>query len=159
MFTTVAAIANDESLQVRVRKAHPPLREVISAPFGTQRCQKRGVSYLREMLLHCKNCSVTCKARVKQVNRRRTAASGGGHCRTCLQQDRFHRPCEPSTAQIVDPSQTEDHGIRSLSQVHLSTGGFHFCFTWRHALLQVVRTCRVQTAPSFAGRCQLSMER
>ena len=38
---TVAAIANDESLQVRVRKAHPPLREVISAPFGAQRCQNR----------------------------------------------------------------------------------------------------------------------
>ena len=70
--------------------------------------------------------------------------SGGGHCRTCLadrlQQDRFHRLCEPSTAQIVDSSQTEDHGTRSLSQVHLSTGGFHFCFTWRHAPLQVVRT-------------------
>ena len=40
---TVAAIANDESLQVRVQKAHPPRREVISAPFGTQRCQN-GVS-------------------------------------------------------------------------------------------------------------------
>ena len=53
-----------------------------------------------------------------------------------LQQDRFHRLCEPSTAQIVDPSQTEDHGIRSLAQVHLSTEGFHSCFT----LLQVVRT-------------------
>ena len=69
---------------------------------------------------------------------------GGGHCRTCLadrlQQDRFHRLCEPSTAQIVDPSQTEDNGIRSLPQVYLSTGGFHSCFTWRHALLQVVRT-------------------
>ena len=36
---TVAAIASDESLQVRVRKAHSPGREVISAPFGTQRCQ------------------------------------------------------------------------------------------------------------------------
>ena len=70
--------------------------------------------------------------------------SGGGHCRTCLadrlQQDRFHRLCEPSTAQIVDLSQTEDHGIRSLPQAYLSTGGFHSCFTWRHALLQVVRT-------------------
>ena len=70
--------------------------------------------------------------------------SGGGHCRTCLadrlQQDRFHRLCEPSTAQIVDPSQTEDHGVRSLPQVYLPTGGFHSCFPWRHALLQVVRT-------------------
>ena len=69
---------------------------------------------------------------------------GGGHCRTCLadrlQQDRFHRLREPSTVQIVDPSQTEDNGIRSLPQVYLSTGGFHSCFTWRHALLQVVRT-------------------
>ena len=35
----VAAIANDESLLVRVRKAFPPRREVISAPFGIQRCQ------------------------------------------------------------------------------------------------------------------------
>ena len=70
--------------------------------------------------------------------------SGGGHCRTCLadrlHQDRFHRLCEPSTAQIVDLSQTEDHGKRSLPQACLSTGGFHSCFTWRHALLQVVRT-------------------
>ena len=33
---TVAAIANDESLQVRVRKGTPPRREVNSAPFGTQ---------------------------------------------------------------------------------------------------------------------------
>ena len=69
--------------------------------------------------------------------------SGGGHCRTCLadrlQQDRLHRLCEPPTAQTVDPSQTEDHGIRSLPQVYLSTGGFHSCFTWRHALLQVAR--------------------
>ena len=37
---SVAAIANDESLQVRVRKGTPPRREVNSAPFGTQRCQK-----------------------------------------------------------------------------------------------------------------------
>ena len=70
--------------------------------------------------------------------------SGGGHCRTCLtdrlHQDRFHRLCEPSTAQIVDLSQTEDHGKRSLPQAYLSTGGFHSCFTWRHALLQAVRT-------------------
>ena len=43
---TVAAIANDESLQVRMRKGTPPRREVNSAPFGAQRChkQKRGVS-------------------------------------------------------------------------------------------------------------------
>ena len=41
--------------------------------------------------------------------------------------------------QTVDPSQTEDHGIRSLPQVCLSTGGFHSCFTWRDALLQVAR--------------------
>ena len=54
-----------------------------------------------------------------------------------LQQDGLHRLCERPTA--VDPSQTEDHGIRNLPQVHLSTGGFHSCFTWRHALLQVVR--------------------
>ena len=27
--------------------------------------------------------------------------------------------------QAFDPSQTEDHGIRSLPQVYLSTGGFH----------------------------------
>ena len=40
---TVAAIANDESLQVRVRKGTPPRREVNTAPFGTQRCQN-GVS-------------------------------------------------------------------------------------------------------------------
>ena len=69
--------------------------------------------------------------------------SEGGHCRTCLsdrlQQDRLHRLCEPPTAQTVDPSRTEDHGVRSLPQVYLSTGGFHSCFTWRHALLQVVR--------------------
>ena len=38
---SVAAIANDESLQVRVRKGTPPRREVNSAPFGTQRCQKQ----------------------------------------------------------------------------------------------------------------------
>ena len=37
----------------------------------------------------------------------------------------------------VDPSQTEDHGVRSLPQVYLSAGGVHSCFTWRHALLQV----------------------
>ena len=36
--------------------------------------------------------------------------------------------------QTVDPFQTEDHGIRSLPQVYLSTGGFHSCFTWRDAL-------------------------
>ena len=41
--------------------------------------------------------------------------------------------------QTVDPSQTEDHGVRSLPQVYLSTGGFHSCFTWRDALLQVAR--------------------
>ena len=40
---TVAAIANDESLEVRVRNGTPPRREVNSAPFGTQRCQN-GVS-------------------------------------------------------------------------------------------------------------------
>ena len=40
---TAAAIANDESLQVRVRKGTPPRREVNPAPFGTQRCQN-GVS-------------------------------------------------------------------------------------------------------------------
>ena len=52
----VAAIANDESLQVRVRKGTPPRREVNSAPFGTQRCQKqqRGVFKIRELLRHCK---------------------------------------------------------------------------------------------------------
>ena len=51
---TVAAIANDESLQVRVRKSHPPRREVNSAPFGTQKVPKRGVSQIREVLRHCK---------------------------------------------------------------------------------------------------------
>ena len=40
---TEAAIANDESLQVRVRRGSPPRREVNSAPFGTRRCQN-GVS-------------------------------------------------------------------------------------------------------------------
>ena len=42
---TVAAVANDESLQVRVRKGTPPRREVNSAPFGAQcevlRCCKK----------------------------------------------------------------------------------------------------------------------
>ena len=41
---SVAATANDESLQVRVRKGTSLRREVNSAPFGTQRCQKQGVS-------------------------------------------------------------------------------------------------------------------
>ena len=80
--------------------------------------------------------------------------SGGGHCRTCLtdrlHQDRFHRLCEPSTAQIVDLSQTEDHGKRSLPQAYLSTGGFHSCFTWRHALLQAVRTFEQYTSKEKA---------
>ena len=59
-----------------------------------------------------------------------------------LQQDRLHRLCEPPTAQIVDPPQTEDHGIRNLPPVYLSTRGFHSCFTWRCALLQVIRKLR-----------------
>ena len=43
--------------------------------------------------------------------------------RTCLadrlQQDRLHRLCEPPTAQTVEPSQTEDHGTRSLPQLQV----------------------------------------
>ena len=49
---TVAAIANDESLQVRLRKAHP-----LRGHLGTLRHTEvptRGVSHLREMLCHCK---------------------------------------------------------------------------------------------------------
>ena len=37
---TVAAIASEESLQLRVKKAHPPRREATPAPFGTHRCHK-----------------------------------------------------------------------------------------------------------------------
>ena len=33
------------------------------------------------------------------------------------------------------------HGVRTRGKkTYLSTEGFHSCFTWRHALLQVVRT-------------------
>ena len=39
----VAAIASEESLQLRVKKAQPPRREATPAPFGTHRCHK-GVS-------------------------------------------------------------------------------------------------------------------
>ena len=43
LVTKKVVIANGESLQVRVRKASPPPKEVISAPFGTRKCQN-GVS-------------------------------------------------------------------------------------------------------------------
>ena len=52
---SVAAIANDESLQVRVRKGTPPRREVNqhpSAPKGAK--NNKGVSSIRELLRHCK---------------------------------------------------------------------------------------------------------
>ena len=76
--------------------------------------------------------------------------SGGGHCRTCLadrlQQDRLHRLREPPTAQTVDPSQTEDLGIRSLPQVYLSTGGF--------PLLLYMAPCAFAGSTQFRAICK-----
>ena len=54
---TVAAIASEESLQLRVKKAHPPRREATPAPFGAHRCHK-GV--LLEAVRRCVLQKVVC---------------------------------------------------------------------------------------------------
>ena len=78
--------------------------------------------------------------------------SGGGHCRTFLPTD-FNRMGSTACAsrqqlQTVDPFQTEDHGIRSLPQVYLSTGGFHFS-----SLLYMAR-CAFAGSTQFRAICK-----
>ena len=68
---SVAATANDESLQVRVRKGTPPRREVNSAPFSTQGCQITNKKGLSSRSVKCctiaKGDRLRAKARVKQA--------------------------------------------------------------------------------------------
>ena len=47
--------------------------------------------------------------------------------------------------QTVDLSQTEDHGVRSLPQVYLSTGGFHPTIPALHGAM---RLCRLHAISS-----------
>ena len=47
--------------------------------------------------------------------------------------------------QAFDPSQTEDHGIRSLPQMYLSTGGFHSTIPALHGAM---RLCRLHAISS-----------
>ena len=64
---TVAAIANDESLQVRVRKSHP-LEGRSSRRPSVHKGAKTGCALtLRNAASSQKHCSVACKARVKEV--------------------------------------------------------------------------------------------
>ena len=64
---SVAAIANDESLQVRVRKSHPPGGRSSRHP-STHKGVKTGCALtLRSAASLQKHRSVACKARVKQV--------------------------------------------------------------------------------------------
>ena len=50
--------------------------------------------------------------------------------------------------QTVEPFQTEDHGIRSLPQMYLSTGGFHFS-----SLLYMAR-CAFAGSTQFRAICK-----
>ena len=63
----VAAIANDESLQVRVRKSHPPEGRSSRHPSAHKGAKTGCVLTLRSAASLQKHCSVACKARVKQV--------------------------------------------------------------------------------------------
>ena len=64
----VAAIANDESLQVRVRKAHPPPEGRSSLHPSAHKGARTGCALtLRNAASLQKHCPVACKARVKQV--------------------------------------------------------------------------------------------
>ena len=62
----VAAKANNESLQVRVRKAHPP-KGSSQHPSAHKGCQTGCAPTLRNAASLQKHCPVACKARVKQV--------------------------------------------------------------------------------------------
>ena len=63
----VAAIANDESLQVRVRKAHPPEGRSSLHPSAHKGARTGCALTLRNAASLQKHCPVACKARVKQV--------------------------------------------------------------------------------------------
>ena len=63
----MAAIAIDESLQVRVRKAHPPEGRSSRHPSAHKGAKTGCVPTLRNAASSQKHCSVACKARVKQV--------------------------------------------------------------------------------------------
>ena len=63
----VAAIANDESLQVRVRKAHPPEGRSSLHPSAHKGAKTGCALTLRHAASLQKHCPVACKARVKQV--------------------------------------------------------------------------------------------
>ena len=64
---TVAAIAYDESLQVRVRKSHPPEGRSSWHPSAHKGAKTGCVLTSRNAASLQKHCSVACKARVKQV--------------------------------------------------------------------------------------------
>ena len=64
---TVAAIANDESLQVWVRKSHPPEGRSSRHPSAHKGAKTGCALTLRNAASLQKHCSVACKARVKQV--------------------------------------------------------------------------------------------
>ena len=64
---TVAAIANDESLQVRVRKAHPPEGRSSLHPSAHKGARTGCALTLRNAASLQKHCPVARKARVKQV--------------------------------------------------------------------------------------------
>ena len=63
----VAAIANDESLHVRVRKAHPPEGRSSLHPSAHKGARTGCALTLRNAASLQKHCPVACKARVKQV--------------------------------------------------------------------------------------------
>ena len=63
----VAAIANDESLLVRVRKAFPPEGRPSLHPSAHKGAKTGCVLTLRNAVSLQKHCPVACKARVKQV--------------------------------------------------------------------------------------------
>ena len=64
---TVAAKANDESLQVRVRKSHPPEGRSTQHPSAHKGAKTGCALTLRNAASLQKHCSVARKARVKQV--------------------------------------------------------------------------------------------
>ena len=62
---TVAAMANDESLQVRVRKSHPREGRSSRHPSAHKGAKTGRALTLRNAASSQKHCSVACKDRVK----------------------------------------------------------------------------------------------
>ena len=63
---TVAAIANDESLQVRVRKSYPPEGRSSRHPSAHKGAKTGCAPTLRNAASSQKHCSVACKAHVNR---------------------------------------------------------------------------------------------